>query len=289
MSKQGYIKVFRSIEEWRWFRYPGMLDFWLRLLLMAEWKGEERGSIVTSISELAKETNCSEKQARTFLSHLVETGEVKIERARSRAESRAKMGTTTRTKITICKYDSYQSLGQEVGQELGQEVGQKVGQKLGQPPYSPSPSFPTTLSSTPPISPSIFEEEKKNKKDEDTDVSSRKDSPDFQFVLNRRLDKIRTVRKNELSVFVVMRLEMFGNSIVGANFARIVRREVGLVFVRAVFRSFLRGVVRAVEFFVVCHGRFAFCYKVGRVRTSRRVIRNPRVQSSWTSRQTRLI
>lgn len=130
MAKKGFIKVFRSIEEWTWFKTPGMLEFWIRLLIKAEWEDcgtSERGTFLTSISDLAKETSLTEKQVRTNLARLIRTGEVKTESVRTPAGSMARIGTTIRTKITICKYDSYQSKPQEVGQEVGRELWQEPG------------------------------------------------------------------------------------------------------------------------------------------------------------------
>lgn len=183
-TKQGHIKIYRSIEDWRWFNTPHMLEFWLRLLLKANWKDEEkdgelfnRGEIVTSIPDLAKETGLTVKQVRVFLGRLVETGEITMGRARSRALSRTRCGTSCRTRITICNYETYQSLGREVGQKVRHEVGTEVGN----PPSSPSSSSPTPSSSTPPISPS-FSEAKEEKKEGDTVVSPKKERVDFQFV-----------------------------------------------------------------------------------------------------------
>lgn len=206
MAKAGHIKVFRSIEDWIWFDTPGMLDFWIRLLLKAEWKGADRGSLVTSVADLAKETKCSVKQARVYLSRLVKTGEIATERARIGAETRAGSGTLIRTRITICNYDSYQSLRREPGQELGQESGRESGH----PPYSPSTSSPVPSSSSPPISPSLFEEEEK--KEEDAGASSKKDRIDFPLVLKlwndsmtRKVPKIKalsTARKDKIRLRV---------------------------------------------------------------------------------------
>ena len=184
MPKPGYIKIQRAIDEWRWFRTPHMLEFWIRLLLKVNWKDEERdgelferGKIVTSIPELAKDFGLTVKQVRVFLDRLVETGEITMDRARSRALSRTRMGTSSRTRITVCKYETYQSLGREVGQKVRQEVGHEVGN----PPSSPSSSSPAPSSSTPPISPSLFEEVK-NTEEGDTAVSPKKEQIDFALV-----------------------------------------------------------------------------------------------------------
>lgn len=211
MAKQGHIKIYRSIEDWRWFNTPHMLEFWVRLLLKANWRDEEkdgemfnRGEIVVSVPELAKETGLTVKQVRVFLGRLAETGEITVDRARSRALSRTRMGTSSRTRITICNYATYQSLGREVGQKVRQEVGTEVGH----PPSSPSSSSPAPSSSTPPISPNLFEE----REERDTGVSPKKRTIDFDLVkrawndsMTRKVPKIQGLseaRKEKVKVRV---------------------------------------------------------------------------------------
>lgn len=211
MAKQGHIKIYRSIEDWRWFNTPHMLEFWVRLLLKANWRDEEkdgemfnRGEIVVSVPELAKETGLTVKQVRVFLGRLAETGEITVDRARSRALSRTRMGTSSRTRITICNYATYQSLGREVGQKVRQEVGTEVGH----PPSGPSSSSPAPSSSTPPISPNLFEE----REERDTGVSPKKRTIDFDMVkrawndsMTRKVPKIQGLseaRKEKVKVRV---------------------------------------------------------------------------------------
>lgn len=100
----GYIKLFRKMQEWGWYDDPNTLALWVHLLLDANWKecaewhgvNIERGSMITSVARLSTDSGLSERQVRTCLWHLVKTGEIKME------------ATNKWTKITICKYDSYQ-------------------------------------------------------------------------------------------------------------------------------------------------------------------------------------
>ena len=153
----GWIKIHRSIQEWEWFGVPQMLEFWVRLLLLAEWEGPDRGTVTMSLTDLAKMMRCSVKQIRTFLSRLERTGEIKIGRARCEA----RMGTRIRTRITICNYDSYQSQGQDVGQEVGHDVGQP-------PLIPPDGSLPHPHSLSPLISPQDIQEGKEKDVSNDT-------------------------------------------------------------------------------------------------------------------------
>lgn len=103
-TTMGYIKLFRKIQEWGWYDDPNTLALWVHLLLDANWKERlewhgvdiERGSMITSVAKISTSTGLSERQVRTCLGHLVKTGEIKME------------ATNKWTKITICKYDSYQ-------------------------------------------------------------------------------------------------------------------------------------------------------------------------------------
>lgn len=105
----GYIKLFRKIQDWGWYDDPNTLALWVHLLVDANWKGNaewhgepiERGALITSVAKISADTGLSDRQVRTALSHLVSTGEII-------------MKTTNKwTKITICKYDTYQSVSDD--------------------------------------------------------------------------------------------------------------------------------------------------------------------------------
>ncbi len=103
MFKEGFITLDRKIVNWEWYKDTNTKVVFLHLLLIANWKdgrfkGYEvpRGSVITSISHLAKDVRLSFQQTRTALEHLQMTGEITIK-------------TTNKfTAITIEKYDFYQ-------------------------------------------------------------------------------------------------------------------------------------------------------------------------------------
>ena len=117
---EGWIKIHRSIEEWEWESNPLMYYFWVRLLVRVnhedkEWQGETipRGSMVTSLSKMSSEFHLSVKQIRVFLERLTKGKQLVVK-------------TTNKwTKITICKYDDYQVVGQAEGQTKGKQMGTK--------------------------------------------------------------------------------------------------------------------------------------------------------------------
>ena len=106
MSKRlttGFIKLPRKIQDWDWYGKPNTVMLWIHILLNAnyedvEWRGEiiERGSLVTSISELAHDTGLSEGEVRGALEKLIISKQI------------TKKITNRITTITICDYDSYQ-------------------------------------------------------------------------------------------------------------------------------------------------------------------------------------
>lgn len=101
----GYIKLFRKIQDWGWYDDPNTLTLWVHLLVDANWKdnaewhGEPvgRGELITSVAKISADTGLTDRQVRTALSHLVSTGEIVMK------------ATNKWTKITVCKYDTYQS------------------------------------------------------------------------------------------------------------------------------------------------------------------------------------
>ncbi len=104
MLENGYIRVYRSLLTWEWYRDRNTCRVFLHLLLTAnyrpeQWKGIEvqRGQRVVTLPKLAEETGLSVREVRTALSHLKKTGEV--------------TGKTTSqyTLLTVNHYDRYQT------------------------------------------------------------------------------------------------------------------------------------------------------------------------------------
>ncbi len=103
--KNGFIKIHRQFLEWEWYEDNNTKVFFLHCLLKANWKrkswrGEniERGSFITSISQLSNETGLSTRSVRTCIEHLMRTGEL------------TSKPTSKWTKLSICNYDTYQEL-----------------------------------------------------------------------------------------------------------------------------------------------------------------------------------
>lgn len=98
-----WIKTYEKLLKWEWYGDPLMVATLIHLLLKANWKDKKwrgvdvkRGQLITSRTRLAEEIGLTERQLRTCLERMQETGEIACE-------------TTNRyTIITICNYDIYQ-------------------------------------------------------------------------------------------------------------------------------------------------------------------------------------
>ena len=84
---EGYIKLSRKMLSWEWYSDINTTRLFVHLIFKANWKdgrfqGVEvpRGSLVTSLGHLSKETGLSVREVRTSLNHLKTTGEVTSKR-----------------------------------------------------------------------------------------------------------------------------------------------------------------------------------------------------------------
>lgn len=174
--KEGYIRIARDIEDWRWSDEPVMMYFWIRILLMANWKDKEwhdkvvkRGSFITTVANLSTQLNLSVKQVRTCLDRLRAGGEVTTDTSNNN------------TVITICKYDDYQSQTANEGQMNGNPEDKcRDNERATTKEYKEYNTSDTNVSSY--SIPKERREEKKKEKEEDTGVSSKKDGADFPFI-----------------------------------------------------------------------------------------------------------
>lgn len=99
----GYIKLHRSIMDWRWYDDPNTFRLFVHLLLKAnhapkEWRNVkvERGQVITSLARLHEELGISIQALRTSLKRLKITGEI------------TKQSTSAYTLINIVNYEKYQ-------------------------------------------------------------------------------------------------------------------------------------------------------------------------------------
>ena len=81
----GYIKLFRQLIDWEWYRDTNTFRVFLHLLLIANYEDRvcvgvnvPRGSAVITLPEISSELNLTVQQTRTALAHLKNTGEITV-------------------------------------------------------------------------------------------------------------------------------------------------------------------------------------------------------------------
>ena len=102
----NWIKLYRKIEDWRWYKDAFTFHIFIHLLLNVNYcpvaNGENvlsRGQIMVTRRSLTDSTNISDRRVRTCIEKLQKSKEILISQ---KATNRPHI-------ITICKYDSYQS------------------------------------------------------------------------------------------------------------------------------------------------------------------------------------
>lgn len=100
---EGYIKLFRTMQEWEWYSDPITKAVFLDLLLNANYKdgrfkGVEvkRGQVVIGRKAMAERLGISEQSVRTAINHLKSTNEL------------TSKSTNKFTLVTIENYEKYQ-------------------------------------------------------------------------------------------------------------------------------------------------------------------------------------
>lgn len=113
----GYVKLYRSIINWEWFKDSNTVHVFLCLMALAafkdgRWQGTEikKGQVICSRATLSEKTGLSEQNIKTALKHLKSTSEITIE-------------TTSRfSLVTLVNYTKYQEYEREVTSEVTGEV-----------------------------------------------------------------------------------------------------------------------------------------------------------------------
>lgn len=99
----GWIKLYRSLLDWEWYKDKNVYRLFTHLLLKANYEDKsykglliKRGQILTSRSVLSKETGLTEQEIRTSLNKLKSTNNILVEANKDC------------TIITILNFDMYQ-------------------------------------------------------------------------------------------------------------------------------------------------------------------------------------
>lgn len=109
----GFISLHRKMLNWGWYDDTNTKVVFIHLLLIAnftdkEWHGItiSRGSVATSIRNLATDLKLSEQKIRTALEHLKSTGEI------------TSKGYSKFTIISIKNYDLYQTPNEQNSDQI---------------------------------------------------------------------------------------------------------------------------------------------------------------------------
>lgn len=101
---EGWIKLYRKMTEWQWYKNPVVRVVFEHLLLTANREDKywndiliRKGQVVTSCRHLASNTGLSVQQVRTAILKLKSTQDITYK------------STNKYTLITIVNYDKYQS------------------------------------------------------------------------------------------------------------------------------------------------------------------------------------
>ena len=108
MYIEGFIKISRKIMDWEWYTDINTKTLFLHCLLKANFRTKKyqgntvkKGSFITSIGSLSKETGLTVQQTRTALKHLISTGEL------------TSKSTNKNSIITMVNYDKYQDISKQ--------------------------------------------------------------------------------------------------------------------------------------------------------------------------------
>ena len=115
----GYIKLWRKITSWEWYKDTNTFCLFIHLLLTANYKtsrfmGYEiaRGSLVCGRKSLSEDTGISQRSIRTSLKNLKSTSEVTIK------------VTSKFSIVTLCNYEKYQDQFSDGDQQSDQQSDQ---------------------------------------------------------------------------------------------------------------------------------------------------------------------
>ena len=108
-----YIKLSRKLMDWEWYSNINTCRLFIHMLLKANWKDGKfegkvipRGSFVSSIGTLAKETSLTNDEVRTALKHLISTKEI------------AKQSYSKYTVFSVNNYAEYQDVPKQIPDQV---------------------------------------------------------------------------------------------------------------------------------------------------------------------------
>lgn len=122
----GFIKLYRSLRDWEFYGIPSAVTLWIHLLITANWedksfRGESvpRGSLITSIAHLSRDTGLSERTIRRWLDRFRASGMIEV-----KASNRW-------TSIKVLKYSTFQGIPEkQVTEQMTEQVTERMTEQV---------------------------------------------------------------------------------------------------------------------------------------------------------------
>lgn len=115
-----WVKNFRKIKEWEWYKKPNMAHLFQHLIREANhknksWQGIsiKRGQLITGLHSLSAETGLTISQIRTCLKNLEKSGEL------------TNKSTNKYRILTICNYEIYQNQNEVIDKQDNKQIASK--------------------------------------------------------------------------------------------------------------------------------------------------------------------
>ena len=127
MENKGWVKLFRSLLDWQWYKNTNTKIVFIHLLLKVnyenkKWQGVDipRGSYITSYKHIAEELGLTIQKVRSALTNLKSTHEITIK------------STNKYTRITIENWEKYQGEEFENNTQNNKQTNNQITNKQQQ-------------------------------------------------------------------------------------------------------------------------------------------------------------
>ena len=117
MNSKGFMRLHRQLLDWEWFDNSQMVHVWIYFLLKAnyqdsKWHGIDipRGSFITSLDTICKDTGLSLQNVRTCMNKLKSTGEITTK------------VTNKYSIVTVSKYEIYNLQDSDTNKQINKQT-----------------------------------------------------------------------------------------------------------------------------------------------------------------------
>ena len=121
MNDSGYLRLYRQLLDWEWFDNSYMVHLWIYFLLKAnyqdsKWHGIDvpRGSFITSLDSICKDTGLTVQNIRTCINKLKSTGEITIK------------VTNRFSVLTVCNYNTYNVQDSDANKQTNKQTNKQL-------------------------------------------------------------------------------------------------------------------------------------------------------------------